>query len=292
MSRSFDHDLHILRPCALGELAEANKFLDLTDIRSVRKAPGAAGIAEGDGDVVLAADIEDLVKVLIEGIFLPRHAHPCKYEGPAARDDIHLALVLFDLLDGLARDPAVERHEIHAVLRVQTDDVDKVLCAQRRKIALIVDDAVIDGDGADHRGAFRGELAAEGLRIAVRREIHDRLRTHIDRSHHLLHFDVIILAVARNAKIDVDLGAQHGADAVGIETGMQLICADRDLPLGDEFADLLFGAVLLGGDRLHFRRNDTALGGVHLRRVVSHISLQFYFFSSVIAAYPPRRQKA
>jgi len=79
---------------------------------------------------VLGADVADLVKVLVEGVLVAGHAHPRKHQRAAAADDVHLTLVLADLLDGLAGDAAMQGDEVHAVLGVQTHHVDEVLGRQ------------------------------------------------------------------------------------------------------------------------------------------------------------------
>ena len=126
MARSFHHDLYIVVPGAFCQLSEADELLDLTDVRGVRQAAGTAGVSKGDRHVIFLADIQDLVKVFVERILLAGHAHPCENEASSAAYDIHFSLMLLDLLDRLARDAAVQSHEVHAVLRVQADNVNKI----------------------------------------------------------------------------------------------------------------------------------------------------------------------
>ena len=167
MAGAFHHDLHVLLPGALGQLTQPDQLLDLADIGGIGQAAGTAGVAQRDGHVVFPADVENLVIVLVEGILLTGHAHPGKDQRPAPGDDVHLPLVLADLVDGLAGDAAVQRHKIDAILRVQAHHVDKIFCGERVEVALVVDDAVIHRHSADHGRALGGELAAEGLCVAV-----------------------------------------------------------------------------------------------------------------------------
>ena len=96
-----------------------------------------------------------------------------------------------------------------------------------------MDDRVIHRHSADHDGAFVGQLLTEGLGIAVAREVHDGLCAHVDGAHDLLHLDVVVLAVAGDAEVDVDLGAEHGADALGVQALVVLVGRDGDLALSD-----------------------------------------------------------
>ena len=270
MARAFHHDLDVVRPGPLGQLAQTHQLFDLADVGGVGEAAGAAGIAQRDGDVVLFADVQDLVEVLIEGVLVAGHAHPCKHQRAAAADDIHLPLMLADLLDGLTGDAAVEGDEVHAVLCVQTHHVDEVLRGQGGEVALVVDDRVIHRHGADHDRALVGQLLAEGLGVAVAGQVHDGLCAHVDCAHDLLHLDAVVLAVAGDAEVDVDLGAKHGADALGVEAGVMLVGRDGHLALGDQLTDLLDGTVLLLGDRLHLGRDDALACGIHLCGVSLH----------------------
>ena len=153
---------------------------------------------------------------------------------------------------------------------MQAHHVDEVLGGQGGQIALVVDDGVIHRHGADHDGALVGQLLAERLGVAVAGQVHDGLCAHVDGAHHLFHLDVVVLAVAGDAKVDVDLGAQHGADALGVQAGVVLVGRDGDLALGDQLPDLFNGAVLLLGHDLHFRGDDALAGGVHLGGVSLH----------------------
>ena len=184
-----------------------------------------------------------------------------------------------DLVDGLAGDAAVQGNKVHAVLRVQAHHVDEVLRGQGGKVALIVDDGIVHGHSADHHGALVGQLLAEGLGVAVAGQIHDGFRAHIDGAHHLFHLHVVILAVAGNAQVHVDLGAQHGADALGVQAGVVLVGGNGHLALSHQLTDLLRGAVFLFGHDLHFRRDDALAGSVHLCGVVLHGTfLQMFFY--------------
>ena len=64
--------------------------------------------------------------------------------------------------------------------------------------------------------------------------------------------------------------AAHGTDTVGVDARVEPVGADGDLTSGNQFPDLLGGAVFLGGNSLHFGGDDALSGGIHLGGVVSH----------------------
>ena len=106
-------------------------------------------------------------------------------------------------------------------------------------------------------------------------QIHNGLGAHVHRRHDLLHLNVIVLAVPGHAQIHVDLGAQHGADTVRVDAGVELVGADGHLSTGYQVPNLFGCAVFLFGNGLHFRGDDTLPGSFHLGCVVSHIFLPF-----------------
>ena len=136
-------------------------------VASVRKATGTASISERDGHIVLTADVKDLIVILVEGIFLARHTHPSENKRAAARDDVHLSLVLLNLFNGLTGNSAMKSYKVNAVLCVKPYHVDKVLCGKSCKVALIVDNAIVYGNRTDHSGTFTCELSTEGLGVSV-----------------------------------------------------------------------------------------------------------------------------
>ena len=183
--------------------------------------------------------------------------------------------MLFDLVDGLAGDAAVQGHKVHAVLGMEPHHVDEILGSQGGEIPLIMDDAVVNRHRADHSGTLGGELPAEGLGVAVGGQVHNGFRPHVHGGHDLLHFDVIVLAVPGHAQIYVDLGAEHGADAVGIDAGVQPIRADSYLTPGNQVPDFFPRTVFFFGYCLHFGGDNALPGSFHLGCVISHMFLPF-----------------
>ncbi len=189
--------------------------------------------------------------------------------------------MLLDLIDGLSGDTAVESYEVHAVFRVKTYHIDKILRRQCGQVSLIVDDTVIDRNRTDHGRALAGELSSERLCISVGRQVHDRLRTHIYCRHDFLHLDIVVFTVFRYTEVDVDLRSQHRTDTIRIDALMVLITADRDFSFCDPLADLLLGTVLLLGNLFHLRGDDPLSCRIHLRRVLTH----FFFLTFLFFAY-------
>ncbi len=95
-------------------------------------------------------------------------------------------------------------------------------------------------------------------------EIHNGFRAKIYRAHHFFHLDIIILAVARNAKVDIDLGAQHTAHALRVQTFMIFVCADCNFALGDQLHQAALLHMFLFCDNLYLRGENAAACSIHL----------------------------
>ena len=273
VARTLDDDLHALVPSAQGQLAQVHELVDLHGVAGVGQTSRAAGVAQRDGDVVGAADLEHLVKVLVEGVLLARHLHPGKHEGAAARHDVHLAVVHLEALHDGAGEAAVKRNEINAVLGMHAHDVEPLLGRDVAQGLAVVDDGVVDGHRADDGGALGGELAAEGARVTVGGQVHDGLGAQAHGVRDLLHLHVQVAPVAAGAQVHVDLGAQGKADAEGREARVVHVGRDGDLALGHELAQVLGVHVLLLGDMGHLRGHNALTGGFKLSGIRRHKGL-------------------
>ena len=115
--------LHILFPVTQGQLAQGNQFLDLAGIGTVCQPAGSAGISQTQGDVVLPANAQKLIKTFIKGILLAGHFHPGKDDGAASGHDIGQPLIALEFMRGFFVDAAVNGQKINAVLCVHTGNI-------------------------------------------------------------------------------------------------------------------------------------------------------------------------
>ena len=104
MTGTFHHDLYIMIPGTFGQFSQTDKLLDLTYIRCIGQTARTAGITERDGDIVFLTDVQDLVKMFIEGIFLTGHAHPGEDKASATADNVHFSFVVLDLFTWMCVD--------------------------------------------------------------------------------------------------------------------------------------------------------------------------------------------
>ena len=176
-----------------------------------------------------------------------------------------------DLVDGLSCDSAVKSYEVNTILCVESYYIDKILGCQCIKVSLIVDNRVINRNGSDHGWTLRCQLAAERNGISVGRKIHDSMGAHVYSFHYFLHFHVVILAVSGYTKVYIDLGAEHGAYALRIDTFVIFICTDSHFTGGYQWKQLLCCHAFLLSYDLKLRCDDAFTGSLHLCTVISHV---------------------
>ena len=266
---AFYHNLHVARPRALRQLAERDELAYLRRVGRVGDAARAAGVAEAQRHVVLAADFKNFVEALEEGIFLPRHLHPREHYRAAARNDVREALVALELRRVVAVEAAVYRHEVDAVLRVHAHDVYPLVRRYLRERLVVVDDRVVYRHRADHRGTVLREVAAEFARVAEGAEVHYRLRAHVDGAPDLRELHLHVRHVARGAEVHVYLRLERRADRARRYALVQLVARDYRAPLRHLAHELRGRDSLLRRGGLHLFRDYGISRRLHLR-CVSH----------------------
>ena len=265
MPGAFHHHLHARVPCALRELADLDELGDLPRVGGVVRGAGPHGIAQADGHVVLVQDGQHLVVELVEGVLVAGGLHPREDERPAAAHDVREAARLAKRLDGAPIHARVDGDEVHAVLCMRADHVEEVLHRDGDQRLLQIADGVVHGHGADHGRRLLDERAAERVRLAGVRQVHDGLGAQLQRHVHLLPFLGLVGDVARNAQVHVHLRAQAAAHAFGRQAGMVDVGGDGDAPGRNPLADELGVAPLLLGHDGHFAGDGAGACRVDLR---------------------------
>ena len=100
---------------------------ELRRVARVGEAAGAQAVARADGDVVLGADLEDLVPVRVEGVLLVVLDHPLRHDRAAARDDARDAVLHERQV--LDEDAGVDGEVVDALLGLVLEHVDEVVGA-------------------------------------------------------------------------------------------------------------------------------------------------------------------
>ena len=272
MTRSLNHNLYILSPSSLSQLTKAYQLLNLAYISSISQTARTAGITKRNGNIVFTANIQNLIIIFIERILIASHGHPGKNQGTTPRNNIHLSLVLLNLVNGLAGNTTMEGNKIHTILSMKADNINKILGSQGIQISLIVNNTVINRYSTNHYRAFTGKLTTERLSIAVTGQVHNSLCAHIYSRHNLFHFHIIVLAISGHAKVYINLGAQHGANTLWLQTFVVNIGRNSHLATSYQRQQLIYRHMLLGSNLFNFWSHNPLAGCFHLSFILfSHI---------------------
>src|SRR3954453_18797231 len=111
---ALDHDLHIVLPGFLRQLAESFEFRKLGRVAGVGNASRTQAVAERERNIVLGENLADVVKALVQKILLVMMSHPLRENGSATAHDSCDALR--DQRQILHQHASVNSHVIHALL--------------------------------------------------------------------------------------------------------------------------------------------------------------------------------
>lgn len=126
---------------------------------------------------------------------------------------------------------------------------------------------------ADVQGAYpmiNQQFATERLCISMAGKIHDRFGSKFYCAHYFLHFNIIILAVTGNSKVDIDLCAEHASDTFRVQAGVVFVCTDGNLTFCYELHHFFYRHVFLFCNGFDLWCYDAFSCGIHLSCILSH----------------------
>eukprot|EP00968_Pinguiococcus_pyrenoidosus_P014072 scaffold1280_cov246-Pinguiococcus_pyrenoidosus.AAC.14 len=263
VARSLVHHLHVLLPRPLGELPLHLELSELSFVVGVLDAARAQSVSDGQADVVLVADVEDVVPVLVGEVLRVGREAELRVDAAAAGHDPRQAL-------------GSQRNEAKQHTGMDGPVVDALLGLLDERLAEdfpgeVLGDAVhllqrlVDGHRADRQGAVADDPLARLVDVLARAEVHEGVGAPQGAPLQLLH---LFLDVGRDggvADVGVDLHLEHAPDDHGLALRVVLVGRD-DRPAARHLAanELGVHALPLGHER-HLLRDEAALGVVHLR---------------------------
>jgi hypothetical protein len=87
VTRSFDHDLHVVLPGERCQLPQRAQLGELRFVVGVGDAARTQPVAERERDVVGLHDLAHLFEVRVQKTFFMMRKAPSRHDRPAARDD-------------------------------------------------------------------------------------------------------------------------------------------------------------------------------------------------------------
>ena len=258
VSGALDHDLHAFAAAPVDQFRQGVEFGELGGIAGIGQASGTEPVAKRDGDVMLPANLDDLIPMGEEGVVLLADGHPFRHQGAAPADDAHFPFQGHG--DVAAQEAGVERHEIHPLLGLFPDDLQKEPRGEVHSVAVEAGDGFVEGNRAEGDGAGLEHSRPDGGQVGAHTKIHDEIGACLERDVEFAEFLAAGGAFCGASEVGVDLcpegapgngGTGHGMGGVGREDG----AAGRDF-VPDEGG----GNLLQTGDGFHDWR-DGALPG-------------------------------
>ena len=154
----FDHDLHVMLPGNLGELAEGLQLAELRLVIGIGDGARAQPVAEGEGHVVLLHQLAHVFEVLVEEALGVVGEAPLGHDRAASGDDAR------DAIGGqrhiLEAHAGVDGEVVHALLGLLDEGVAEHLPGELFGLAVDLLQCLIDGHRADgHRAVPHDPLA-------------------------------------------------------------------------------------------------------------------------------------
>ena len=264
MPRSLDHHLHLGLPAPPGQLAEQDQLLDLGRVRGVAQAAGPQAVAQAEGHVELAADLQQSVEVLVKRVFPVVCSHPVEQQRATPADHVGEPRGGAQPLHRDAGQAGVDGHEVDAVLGVHAHHLEKIVHRDGGHVLAVAGHRVVYRHRAEHHRADVHGPAAEGAGVAKGGQVHDGVGLELDGPAHLVQFPLHVAAVLGHAEVDVDLGGQAGAHASCAQARVVAVGRDGDAAVGHALKQVGFADALVAEYLLHLRGEGALAGGGHL----------------------------
>ena len=275
MSRTLYHYLYIAFPRTLGQSTQFHQFADLSRIGAVRIAARTQSITQTDGHVIFPQNVQHVVIVFVERVFVAGHLHPREQQRAAAGNNIGGTLLPLEGFHRTAVDAGVNGLEIHTLFGMCLQHFQKVRCLDVCQIFFQIANGIIHRHGADHCRRHFDQLFPESMCLSVVGQIHDRFALKLNCQLDLFELCRVIVAISGDAQIHVHFRPQSLADAVGVQALVVDICRNANgtlcHPLPDQFRLQMFFL----GNSFHFRCQNALFCGIHLCCICSHV---FYSF--------------
>ena len=270
MAGAFDHDLHVVLPGFLGQLAQSFQFGELGFVAGVGDAAGAQAVAQREADVVLLENLDDVVEALVEEILFVVVGHPLGEDRAAAADDAGDALRnQRQILDQHA---GVDGHVIHALRGLLFDHFEHDFGVQVFD-SLHPRDGFVDRNGADGNRRVAQDGFANFVDVAAGGEIHDGVGAVVDGGMQLLEFFIHFRGDGGVADVGVDLAQRRHADRHRLEFRMVDVGGNDHASAGDFVAHQFGRELFFVGDERHLFRDHALARVVHLREIAVWCSL-------------------
>ena len=259
---TLDHDLDVVAPGDLGQLAQGGQLGQLGLVVGVGDRARTQPVAERESHVVGGHDLAELLEVGVEEVLLMVGEAPRGEDRPAPADD--------------ARDPpGCQRHVPQEHARVDGEVVHALLCLLDDRVPVHVPAQVlgspvdllqglVDGHRADRHRRVAHDPLPGGVDVRSGRQVHDGVGAPPRRPAQLLHLLGHRGGHRRVADVGVDLHQEVPTDDHGLGLGMVDVRGQDGATSRHLVADQLGLHSLAHSGELHLRGHRSPPGVVHL----------------------------
>mmetsp|Transcript_33447 Transcript_33447/g.99629 ORF Transcript_33447/g.99629 Transcript_33447/m.99629 type:complete len:676 (+) Transcript_33447:411-2438(+) len=262
VSRTLVHDLHVLLPRAAGQFSLGEELGELRLVVGVVDRSGTESVTDGKGNVVLGANVENVVPVLVGEILPVMEDVPLGMDGSAAGDDARLAG------DGhghvTEEDSGMDGEVIDALLGLLDESLAEGVPVEILGDAVYLLEGLVDGDGSHGNGRVADDPLAGLMNVLPGGKIHEGIGPPEGGPLELLHFLLDGRGDGGIANVGVDLHLEHPSNDLRLELEVILVGRNDGAAAGHLATDEFRLDVLARGDVLHLLGDHALLREVHL----------------------------
>ena len=167
---ALDHDLDVVAPRHLGELAQGAQLGELRLVVGIGDRARPQPVAQGEGDVVGGEDLAQLLEAGVEEVLLVMGQTPRRHDRAAAAHDARHASGRER--DVAQQDPGVDGEVVDTLLGLLDDGVAVDLPGELLGPAVHFFEGLVDGHGADGHGRVAHDPFTGGVDVGPRGQVH------------------------------------------------------------------------------------------------------------------------
>mmetsp|Transcript_44052 Transcript_44052/g.82364 ORF Transcript_44052/g.82364 Transcript_44052/m.82364 type:complete len:541 (-) Transcript_44052:47-1669(-) len=278
MAWPFIHHLDALGPGPLRQLTLDLKLAKLGFVIGILDAARTKAVTNAQGHVVLLADVQDVIPVLVRKVLLVFGDAKFGVDGAAAADDA--SQTLGSQGNEAQKNPRVDGPVVHALFGLFDQSLAKLLPGQVFCDAIHLLQSLVDRHSAHWHSAVPNDPFPGLVDVLSRAQVHEGICTPQRTPLQLLHFFLNVRGHSGIANVGVDLHLEMAPDDHGFRLRMLPVrrndgtspCHLRPHELGIHSLTLC--------DEGHFLGDDTLLRIVHLR--ASSILCHFASFDPLL----------
>mmetsp|Transcript_28442 Transcript_28442/g.60315 ORF Transcript_28442/g.60315 Transcript_28442/m.60315 type:complete len:519 (+) Transcript_28442:678-2234(+) len=263
MTWALVHDLYIPLPSAAREVALHLQLPELGFIIGIANATGAQAVPDAERDIILIADVQDVIPMLIGEVLGARGDAELGVDRTTAAHNTCEALRCER--DEAQKHPCVDGPIINALLSLLDESLAEDFPGEVLGDAINLLQRLVDGYSSHRQGAVANNPLTGLVDVLPRAEIHEIVGTPKCAPLQLLHLFLNVGRHSRVANVGVDLHLKLATDDHGLRLRVLPVCGDDGAATSHLRTYELRVHALARGDERHLFGDEATLCVVHLR---------------------------